>query len=197
MSEVTHWFDWIHDIDWPTFFAWPRDASIWNVLNSPVLVTFLAAIIGVQLNRRVTKAEEKAEDAANLVTLKDEVEATEIEEEHESETETSATAPTSPSADFRNEAEAVFDQAEVYIKGLMDKADGRHRRTYRNIAGASLPIKAAALLERKGLERSQYEGAVELAHEWNQYRRGKAARKLVPRSALDKMRRSLSKLRNR
>lgn len=188
--------EWFRNVDWSwsqSFFAWPDDASVWDVLNSPILVTFLAAIIGWQLNKRVQKAEEKAEDAANLVNLKDDVEAAEADEE---EPDTSADQ-TPASEDFRSEAEATFDQGEAFIKERMKNAsDGRHRRTYKNIAGASMPIKAAALHERKDLSASQYQGAIELAHEWNQYRRGKAARKAVPKTSLDKMRRSLAKLKN-
>lgn len=194
---------WFANIDWAkvrVFFAWPDDASVWNVLNSPILVTFLAALIGWQLNRRVTKAEakaqdaaEKAEDATDLVALKEDVEADDAAERDDDPDE----APTmSGVEDFREEASTVYEHADDFIKQQMDKADGRHRRTYRNISGASLPIKAAAMYQRKGLSQAQYEGAVELAHEWNQYRRGKAARKIVPKSTLDKMRRSLAKLRN-
>lgn len=143
--------DWFQEIDWTwshSFFAWPDDASVWDVLNSPILVTFLAALIGWQLNKRVQKAEEKAEDAANLVTLKDDVEAAEADEE---ESETSADQVPA-SENFRSEAEAVFDQGEDFIRERMKNAsDGRHRRTYKNIAGASMPIKAAALHQRNDL----------------------------------------------
>lgn len=189
--------EWFQNIDWSwtrAFFAWPEDASIWDVLNSPILVTFLAALIGWQLNKRVQKAEEKAEDAANLVTLKDDVEAAEADEEEEPDTSADQVPA---SENFRAEAEALFDQGEDFIKERMKNAsDGRHRRTYKNIAGASMPIKAAALHERKDLSPLQYQGAIELAHEWNQYRRGKAACKPVPRASLEKMRRSLNKLKS-
>lgn len=181
-------------MDWDAFFKFPEDASVWSVLNSPALVALLAAGIGWQLNRRVRKAEERTQDFVDLVNLQEELEANEAAASRDSPAEAIQEDSTE---DFRQEAAGVFDQGDAFIREKMLSArDGRHRRTYKNIAGASMPVRAAALHQRGEITQTQYEGAIELAHEWNQYRRGKAANKRVPKSALEKMRRSLAKLRN-
>jgi hypothetical protein len=169
------------------------------------MVTVLAALIGWQLNRRVKAAErkavaaqekaveaqEKAEDAQDTINLRDQVEAT------EESTEEEEPAPPGINDPYRALAQQVFDDALAFIAQEMEKADGRHKRTYKNIAGASLPIKAAAMHKRNDLSTHQYEAAVALAHEWNQYWRGKASKKIVPEPTLRRMQSLLRKLKER
>jgi hypothetical protein len=194
MLDSIDWRELLDRFDWQGFFAWPTDASVWSVLNSPILVTFLAALIGWRLNRRVSDAEAKADGV--IYAFKGEQAELALEEDEPSEGEKAAEATTESQPDFRSQAAGLYDAAVAVLDGVIKAADGRHRRTYAAVKGTGLAALATAMLERQDLAPSQYQGAVEIAHEWNQYRRGRAARKVVPKSAFDKMRRSLAKLRD-
>ncbi len=183
--------------DLSSFFAIPADASFWDVANSPVLVTFLAAIIGWQLNKRVTKAEEKAEDAQSFVTLKEGLEEREAELDGEIADVSESGAAGQSGDDHRTEARKVFDEAVAFVEQrIRDDNDGRHQRTYKSLGRVRPALKAAALFEREQLKQSQYDAAVQLFREWTQYHQGRAANKRVPLEVLERMQQSLRALRS-
>jgi hypothetical protein len=170
-----------------SFFAIPQDATFWDILNSPILVALIAAAIGWQLNNRVKQAEEKAEDATNAIELEA---ASHVEE---------AMAPPNEQGgpDLRANAAAVYKEAEDFLtkKGDSD-TDGRRRRTYKNLRGAGLRVRAGALLERRQITDAQYAAAEALFNLWNQYRRGRVANRVVSADVLANMRAHLDQLKS-
>lgn len=167
------------------FFEVPETASFWSLLNSPILVSIIAVIIGWQLNQRIDAANSNAEVAAGLAEYQ-------LEQGGLNEAPDDAAAE-SPLAgeDFSEQVLGIADQAKAFIQAKIDQdRDRRHQRTYKKFSGHHPVARAVALTQRKQITAEQERELINIIRMANRYNKGRAANRQTPESAYEAVRAS-------
>jgi len=178
------------NIDWARFFAIPETASFWTILNSPILVAIIAAIIGWHLNRRINAAREDAEAAHEEAAI-----AIKVAESHDESLDFELDLPQSSGSDqteaqddYRDQLRELAGQAKAFIETqIAEDPDKRHQRTYARFNGHHPVSRAFALRERDRISAEQEHALVTILRTWNRYNKGRAANRTVPKSVYDLM----------
>ena len=173
------------------FFAIPADASFWSILNAPIFVGVIAAVIGWQLNRRITSAQEQAQTAQDEAAV-----AVKVAESHDEsldfEVGFADAAFESHSGgeteDYREEFRALAENAKAFIEQRINAdTDKRHQRTYSRFSRHHPISRAIALRERDRITSEQEHALVTLIRTWNRFNKGRAASRPVPKEVLELM----------
>jgi hypothetical protein len=162
------------------FFAIPETASFWSLLNSPILVSMIAVIIGWQLNQRIDAANSNAEVAAGLAEYQ-------LEQGglNEAPDEVSAEAEV-PGEDFSEQVLEIADLAKAFIQTKIDNdRDRRHQRTYKKFSGHHPVARAVALTQRGQITADQERELINIVRMANRYNKGRAANRHAPKSVLE------------
>lgn len=172
------------------FFSIPETANFWTVLNSPILVALIAAIIGWQLNQRITSAKEDAEAAHSEAQVAIKVAEASDErldiDELESSVSTDSAVPNTDN--YREQFRQLADQAKAFIDTkIKNDTDKRHQRTYARFSGHHPVSRAIALKERDRITAEQEHTLITILRTWNRYNKGLAANRPVPRAVYDLM----------
>jgi hypothetical protein len=163
--------------------------TFWELINSQVLSTIVAAIVAILVAKYGGAAKSNAE------TNQDVISATNAALKLESENPEPAVVPEIPGArDFRRESVELLQGAKQYLDSVAEAdSDGRHKRTYNAIPRYDYVVLAVALKERAQIDRGQVIAASELFSLWNAYdkRNGK---KTVPEAAYNLLKTASDKL---
>ena len=170
------------------FFSIPENANFWSILNSPILVGLIAAVIGLQINRRVANVESDATTAIRV--SENNLEEMEAGEEFEEDSPTEVGAQ-----DFRNEARALADRAKAFIDNkIIQDTDRRHQRTYRKINGHHPIGRAIALNERDKISDAEQNALIAFFKHWNRYSKGRGANRIVTEEVFETLKHHIKNL---
>jgi hypothetical protein len=153
--------------------------TFWELINSQVLSTIVAAIVAILVAKYGGAAASNA--ATNQEVISATNEALKLEED---ENPAPIDAPEIAGArDFRGESVPMIQDAKRFLDGrAIDDPDGRHKRTYIAIPRHDYLVLAVALKDRGRIEQEQLNAASNLFSLWKIYdkRNGK---KTVPEAA--------------
>jgi hypothetical protein len=148
---------------WLAFFAVPADLTFWDIVNAPAAVTVLAVALGLWIRKDVKQA---VEDATTVARLEEQAADDQLPLPPHAEDGSSAQSDILQEANERLRAQfdEKFDELERF-RHVLDQQlmalsegiqDGRYRRTFERLKGASFRVRARALYERGVLNERQY-----------------------------------------
>ena len=161
------------------FFAFPENASFWSLLNSPILVSVIAVLIGWQLNQRIDAANSQAQIAAGVAEYSDQGGAFE-------EIGTVVVASSSDQRDFTDDIQEIAEKAKKFIEDkIKNDRDKRHARTYSKFSGHHPVARAVALRQRGRITDTQERELVNIIKTANRYNKGRASQRAAPEAAFE------------
>lgn len=181
------------EVDWQAFFAIPDTASFWTILNSPILVAMIAAVIGWQLNRRINSAQEHAQAAQEEATIAMKVaeshdESLELELDDAEHAVDMAADAGGQAEDYRDALRELANKAKAFIEQkIQSDPDKRHQRTYARFSGHHPISRAIALRERDQISADEEHALITILRTWNRYNKGRAANRAVPKAVYELM----------
>ncbi len=181
------------------FIGIPADISIWDLMNSELIVALAALIVGSVLNRRLGGLQEKTDDDRLARELEAELHETDLSPSFESVSSESRStvvarkrAPTSdtapepspesrapPNVMFSRDVQNEFDRgADIIsdIKAMVDERiaslrDGRKKRKYKNIGKRDYRLRVLALHNDEALNSDLVALLLRVFELWRPYQR--------------------------
>lgn len=180
------------------FFAIPENITIWSILNSQFLVAVVGAGLGFLLNKRWREVKESNEDATDIRLAQQEVRSEDAESRNQPDLGINADLPTGPTPNppdpRREEALQLVKVLKELVEKRVEKADGRHRRTYDKINRHDYRVLLRLMLLRKDISEGDCATADLAFRLWQPFSKGLGARNPIPKAVVDALRVAVDQL---